>query len=287
MRGVHAFELEEARHCRSLPGPKAKQLLAEQLVHESSGIYYPRRFPLAPAVARECWIEDVDGNTFLDLTCMAGAVTLGHQPAVMEDFLSCARVLTTTLDFPTEARVKFLNALGTYLTRVLSESVKIHLTGPTGTDAVEAALKLCRFKTGKTTILSFDGSYHGMSVGAAAVSDLPRQAIVPRPRGALFAPFPNCYRCPEGMMRANCSFECLGKVAGILERTRGTDNAIAAAIIEPVQGEGGSIPLPDGYLFELHALLKHYDALLVVDEVQSGFGRAGRLFAFENTSTCP
>ena len=255
-------------------------------MYESTAVYYPFHFPLAPASAYGCWIEDVDGNRFLDLTCMAGAATLGHNSRVMGEFVRWSDRLTTTLDYPTEPRVAFLAQLSEYLAKVLHERVKIHLTGPTGASAVEAALKLCRYKAKRSTILSFYGSYHGMSAGASAVSDLPKVRIAPEFGDTIFVDFPHCLCCPKGNL-SPCTSRRLEQVKVAIRDAAAQNRPVAGAIIEPVQGEGGTIPVADGFLEHLQPLLSAANAFVIADEVQSGFGRTGRLFAFEHTSARP
>lgn len=256
-------------------------------MYESTGLLYPGRHPFAPARSFDCWIEDVDGNLFLDLTGMAGVAILGHNAQPMEEFLSCANRLMTTLDFPTDDRVALLRDLSECVDQYFEGGAKIHLTAPTGSDAVEAALKLSRFLTKRDAILAFENSYHGTSIGAAAVSDLPKPKLVASTVPTFFAPYPYCYRCPLGLTHPSCRLECIGEVEKAIELARAQKSTIAAAIIEPVQGEGGTIPAPEGYLDQLHTVLKKRGILLIVDEIQTGFGRTGKLFACGHSNLQP
>jgi diaminobutyrate-2-oxoglutarate transaminase len=273
----------------SLPGIEATRLLELQQQLESSGVSYPRLFPLVPSRAEGEWIEDVDGNIFLDFTSMAGVATLGHSPQFLNEFIDAAGKIMTTLDYPTVARVNFLEVLHNLLNQKFGEEMKIHLTAPTGENAVEAALKLCRLMTGSSTIISFTGSYHGMSAGAAAISDLPKS---PRLAPALttpsrFVPFPNCCRFPVGLERTKCNLSCLDYVEKAINEIDKEGERFAGAIIEPVQGEGGTVPAPVEYLKELQHLINRRGGLLIVDEVQTGFGRTGYTFAWERVGVAP
>lgn len=264
-----------------LPGKKASKILAQQHELESSGVSYPRLLPLVPSVVEGPWIEDVDGNVFLDFVSMAGSLPMGHNENLGKTFRLHSERIMTTLDYPTEARLRFLSRLRDAVRARLSWDVICHLTGPTGANAVEAALKLAAWKTGKRQFLFLEGSYHGMSAGAASVSDI-RSPALPSPK--TIRPVTRVVAFPSDAQSVEDSVRATEKLIVGLNQKR---NGVAALILEPVQGEGGVRPLPDGYLKALQRMLRKHEVLLIVDEVQTGFGRCGRLFAIEDYGVKP
>ena len=195
-------------------------LLARQAQQESNARSYPRRIPLALKRAKGLYVEDVEGRTFIDCLAGAGTLALGHNhPVVIE---AIQQVLADelplhTLDLTTPVKDQFVQDLFGLLPPALAAQAKIQFCGPTGTDAVEAALKLVRTATGRSTVLSFSGGYHGMSQGALSLMG----SLGPKkPLGALlsngvqFMPFPYDYRCPFGLggaagVKANLSLSLI------------------------------------------------------------------------------
>jgi diaminobutyrate-2-oxoglutarate transaminase len=256
-----------------VPGAKAQAILQIQHNIESSAVSYPTRYPLVPKRAKGSYIEDVDGNVFLDFFMMAGALPLGHNPPQLQTFVRATDRLTTTLDFPTIERVTFLQLLQKQLSPSLGDGAILHLTGPTGTDAVEAALKLARYKTQSDLVIAFNGGYHGMTAGASAVTSGTGGATWKAPRkNTIFANF------PQSDTEAQAS---LKEIEATLKRLHRSGKRVAATIVEPIQGEGGSVVPPEKFLAQLSKLMHEYGALVIADEVQSGFGRSGSFFASE------
>nr|BFE90174.1 hypothetical protein GCM10020185_07100 [Pseudomonas brassicacearum subsp. brassicacearum] len=207
-----ANSLIEAQPARVSPAPvetlyqfNESPLLARQNRQESNARSYPRRIPLALKRAKGLYVEDVEGRTFIDCLAGAGTLALGHNhPVVIE---AIQQVLADelplhTLDLTTPVKDRFVQDLFGLLPAELAAEAKIQFCGPTGTDAVEAALKLVRTATGRSTVLSFQGGYHGMSQGALSLMG----SLGPKkPLGALlssgvqFMPYPYDYRCPFGL----------------------------------------------------------------------------------------
>ena len=268
-------------------------LLARQSQQESNARSYPRRIPLALKRAKGIYVEDVEGRTFIDCLAGAGTLALGHNhPVVIQ---AIQQVLTDelplhTLDLTTPVKDRFVQDLFGVLPEALRREAKVQFCGPTGTDAVEAALKLVRTATGRSTVLAFHGAYHGMSQGALSLmgSHGPKQ-----PLGALlgngvqFMPYPYDYRCPFGLggeagVRTNLHYlETL-----LLDPESGVPLP-AAVILEVVQGEGGVIPADIEWLKGVRRITEQAGVALIVDEIQSGFARTGRMFAFEHAGIVP
>ncbi|AJQ45948.1 aspartate aminotransferase family protein [Pseudomonas putida] len=268
-------------------------LLQRQQQQESNARSYPRRIPLALKRARGIHVEDVEGRQFIDCLAGAGTLALGHNhPVVIE---AIQRVLADelplhTLDLTTPVKDRFVQDLFGVLPEALRREAKVQFCGPTGTDAVEAALKLVRGATGRSTVLAFHGAYHGMSQGALSLMGSlgPKQ-----PLGALlssgvqFMPYPYDYRCPFG----------LGGEAGVKANLHYLENLLldpesgvplpAAVILEVVQGEGGVVPADIEWLKGVRRITEQAGVALIVDEIQSGFARTGRMFAFEHAGIVP
>ncbi|WP_058545823.1 aspartate aminotransferase family protein [Pseudomonas fluorescens] len=295
-----ANSLIEVQPARVSPAPaetlyqfNESPLLARQNRQESNARSYPRRIPLALKRAKGLYVEDVEGRTFIDCLAGAGTLALGHNhPVVIE---AIQQVLADelplhTLDLTTPVKDRFVQDLFGLLPAELAVEAKIQFCGPTGTDAVEAALKLVRTATGRSTVLSFQGGYHGMSQGALSLMG----SLGPKkPLGALlssgvqFMPYPYDYRCPFG----------LGGVEGVKANLHYLENLLndpeagvqlpAAVIVEVVQGEGGVIPADLDWLRGLRRITEQAGVALIVDEIQSGFGRTGKMFAFEHAGIIP
>jgi len=290
---VAISHIEEAPLQETLYQFEETPLLARQRQQESNARSYPRRIPLALKRAKGIYVEDVEGRSFIDCLAGAGTLALGHNhPAVIE---AIQQVLSDelplhTLDLTTPVKDQFVQDLFGLLPAELAREAKIQFCGPTGTDAVEAALKLVRTATGRSTVLSFQGGYHGMSQGALSLMG----SLGPKkPLGALlsngvqFLPFPYDYRCPFG----------LGGVEGVRVNLHYLENLLndpeagvalpAAVIVEVVQGEGGVIPADLDWLRGLRRITEQAGVALIVDEIQSGFGRTGKMFAFEHAGIIP
>lgn len=290
---VAISHIEEAPIQETLYQFEETPLLARQRQQESNARSYPRRIPLALKRAKGIYVEDVEGRSFIDCLAGAGTLALGHNhPAVIE---AIQQVLSDklplhTLDLTTPVKDQFVQDLFGLLPAELAREAKIQFCGPTGTDAVEAALKLVRTATGRSTVLSFQGGYHGMSQGALSLMG----SLGPKkPLGALlsngvqFLPFPYDYRCPFG----------LGGVEGVRVNLHYLENLLndpeagvalpAAVIVEMVQGEGGVIPADLDWLRGLRRITEQAGVALIVDEIQSGFGRTGKMFAFEHAGIIP
>lgn len=268
-------------------------LLARQRQQESNARSYPRRIPLALKRARGIHVEDIEGRVFIDCLAGAGTLALGHNHPVV--LAAIRQVLDDelplhTLDLTTPVKDRFVQDLYAVLPPSFAARAKIQFCGPTGTDAVEAALKLVRTASGRSTILSFQGGYHGMSQGALALmgnlkAKTPLGSLLNH--GVQFLPFPYDYRCPFG----------LGGQAGVEVNLRYIQNLLtdpesgvqppAAIIVEAVQGEAGVIPAANAWLRGLRQITSKLGIALILDEIQTGFARTGKLFAFEHAGIVP
>jgi 4-aminobutyrate aminotransferase len=162
--------------------------------------------------------------------------------------------------------------------------------GNSGTEAMEACLKLARYATGRPNFIAFLGAFHGRTMGSLALTAskaVQRRGFGPFMPGVFHAPYADCYRCPLGLKPENCAAECLDYLEHQIFLQLTSPDEVAAIVVEPIQGEGGYIVAPDQFLQRLRDLTKASGILLVVDEVQSGVGRTGKMFAIEHAGVRP
>jgi diaminobutyrate-2-oxoglutarate transaminase len=271
----------------TVPGEQSRRMLAEQAALESSARSYPRAVPIALAEGRGATVRDADGNTYLDFFGGAGTLNVGHaNPRVQQAASEQAQRLVHALDFPTEARLRLMRKLREILPGALARTARTHFGGPTGSDAVEAALKLTRSHTGRRTVVAFAGSYHGMTEGALAVTS-DTTCGGPTDTPVQFMPYPYCYRCPLGLRPATCELACAKLLESSLADPHSGVPAPAAVIVEPLQGEGGTIVPPAGWLREVRRITHAHEVPLIADEIQTGFARTGRMWACEHDEVTP
>jgi len=266
------------------PGPQAKKLLELQKALESSAVLYPNHIPLVPDEARGATIKDVDGNIYIDLFSGISVLNFGHNnPVILNKAIEQMQKITHTLDFPTKARENLAQILIDRAPGILRGNAKILFGDPTGSDAVEASIKLAKYLTKRHTIIAFEGSYHGQTTMALAVTSGKKYKELYSPLGSEvhFAPYPYCYRCPFKLNYPECDMRCLVYLEHIIEDPNSGIPKPAAIIIEPIQGEGGIIIPPKGYLKEVEKIAKKYGIIFIVDEIQTGMGRTGSWFASE------
>jgi diaminobutyrate-2-oxoglutarate transaminase len=270
-----------------VPGPRSRRMLAEQAALESRARSYPRSVPLAFEEGRGATLRDVDGNTYVDFFAGAGTLNLGHgHPTVARAASEQQGRLVHALDFPTAARLRLMRRLKQILPGTLRRTARFHFGGPTGSDAVEASLKLVRAHTGRRSLVAFQGSYHGVTADARSVS-----GVVGRgghqDTAVHFMPFPYCYRCPLGMRPQTCGLACAKLLEGALEDPCSGMPKPAGVIVEPIQGEGGTVVAPVGWLAEVRDITRRHEVPLIVDEIQTGFGRTGAMFACDHDEVTP
>lgn len=273
-----------------LPGPRSAELLARQDERESNARTYPRRLPVAIAEGRGSFVRDVDGNTFIDFLTGAGVLSLGHNhPELVRAAAGQLGRLAHGLDFPTPAKDAFTRAQLAMLPPDLRDRMRVHFCGPSGGDAVDAAVKLCKTATGRGDVIAFRGGYHGSGHLAMSLSGLvaQKQPIADRVPGVHFLPFSYCARCPLGLDPGGCAVNCVTLLEETLRDTHGGIPRPAAVIMELVQGEGGVIPARPEFVRRVRDITAALDVPLIVDEVQTGCGRTGTWLAFERYGIRP
>lgn len=259
---------------------------------ESNARSYPRKFPFALAKAKGSWVEDIEGNKYLDFLCGAGTLALGHNDdevnKAMIELISSGAPLHT-LDLTTPVKDEFVHTVLENLPEPLKSSAKIQFCSPSGTDATDAALKLCKTATGRSSIIAFQGGFHGMGHGALACTGNigAKTAVNSLMPGVQHFPFPNTYRDAFGLSGEQSVKVCCEYFERTLKDAESGITKPAAVIIEPIQGEGGVNPAPIEFLKTIRRVTEELDIPLICDEIQCGMGRSGKLFAFEYAGIVP
>jgi diaminobutyrate-2-oxoglutarate transaminase len=237
--------------------------------------------------AKGATVEDVDGNRYIDFFAGAGVMMVGHSnPEVIEAAQNQIKDLTHALDFPTPARRQLVEALSELLPKELE---RVFFGGPTGSDAVETAMKLAKYNTGRYPMIAFEGSYHGMTAGALSISSGRRfkEDFLPLLPEVHFVPYAYCYRCAFNRRPETCDFDCAKYLEHVLEDPHSGVGKPAAIIVESIQGEGGSIVPPEGFIPKIREICDRHEVLMIDDEIQAGLCRTGKMFACEHTGTIP
>ena len=269
-----------------LPGPRARAAIARDAAAVSPS--YTRDYPLVIARGSGAMVEDVDGNLFLDCTAGIAVTSTGHShPAVVEAIV--------------EQSHRFLHMSGTDFYYELQSRLAEELSavapmpgphrsffGNSGTEANEAALKLAKFRTRRHNVIAFLGAFHGRSMGSLSLTASKvrqRQGFGPLVPGTYHAPYPDVYR--SGLSADATAEQSLDFIEQQLFVHLVAPDEVAAVMVEPIQGEGGYIVPPPAFLQRLREIATRHGILLIVDEVQSGMGRTGKMFAIEHTGVSP
>jgi 4-aminobutyrate aminotransferase len=271
-----------------LPGPKAKAIIDRDRTVVSPS--YTRGYPLVIERGAGAMVEDVDGNVFLDCAAGIAVNSTGHcHPDVVRAIAAQAEKFLhmSGTDFYYEPQVRLaeeLNAIAPIQGGTRS------FFGNSGTEAIEACIKLSRYATGRQNLIAFIGAFHGRTMGSLALTAskaVQRRGFAPLMPGVYHAPYPDRYRCPLGSTPDTVADACIDYIEHQILAHLVSPDEVAAIVVEPIQGEGGYIVAPDGFLQRLRELTARHGMLLVVDEVQSGMGRSGKMFAVEFTGVEP
>jgi 4-aminobutyrate aminotransferase len=268
-----------------LPGPKAQALLKRdaQVVSPS----YPRDYPFVMSHGKGAEVWDVDGNRFLDFAAGIAVCSTGHShPQVVQAIKDAAdQFIHISSDYWHERQILLgerINALNPMREPVLSFFCQ------SGTEAVEGALKLARYVTGRTRFIGFLGGFHGRTMGSLAFTSskyTQQKGFFPTMPGVTHVPYPNAYR--PLFAGDDQGAAVLSYIEKVLFASNVPPSDVAAILIEPIQGEGGYLVPPDGFMQGLRSLCDRHGILLICDEVQSGVGRSGKMFATEHFGVAP
>jgi 4-aminobutyrate aminotransferase len=268
-----------------LPGPKARELLARDALVVSPS--YPRDYPFVMSHGKGAEIWDVDGNRFLDFAAGIAVCSTGHShPAVVSAIKAAAdKFLHISSDYWHQGQIELaerLNSLSPMKEPVMS------FFAQSGTESVEAALKLARYTTGRGRFLAFLGGFHGRTMGSLSFTSskyTQQKGFFPSMPGVTHVPYPNNYR--PLFAGADQGRAVLRYIEDVLFTHNVPASEVAAILVEPIQGEGGYLVPPDGFLQGLRELADRHGILLIFDEVQSGIGRTGKMFAAQHWDVAP
>lgn len=259
---------------------------------ESGARTYADTFDTVFAHGAGTVLTDTAGRRYLDFLSCAGTLATGHNhPAVVERvraFVDSGQAMQM-LDMTTPVKHRFVERLFGILPPALARHARVQFCGPSGADAIEAAIKLFKTATGRRSVIAFHGGYHGMTAGALALTGNLRakHAVAPLMPDVHVMPYPYAYRCPFGLGAPHTAAASLHYIESMLSDPESGIAKPACVIVEAVQGEGGVIPAPPEWLAGLRALTARLDIALVIDEVQTGIGRTGAMFAFEHCGIRP
>ncbi|MFW6115693.1 MAG: acetyl ornithine aminotransferase family protein [Chloroflexota bacterium] len=270
-----------------LPGPKARALIeADRHVVSRS---LPRAYSLVVDKAQGCTITDVDGNRFLDFAAGIAVCSTGHcHPRVVQAIQDqAARLIHISADFYYPQYVETAAKLAEIAPG--SDDWQVFLTN-SGTEAVEGALKLARYATGRHRLIAFLGAFHGRSMGAISLTASKPQyhrGFGPLLADVTHVAYGNCLHCHYNLEYPACDLDCVDYIEREIFKRIAPPEDVAAIVVEPLQGEGGYVVPPPGWLAALRALCDRHGILLIADEIQSGMGRTGKMFAFNHSDVVP
>jgi 4-aminobutyrate aminotransferase len=271
-----------------LPGPKAAELIDKDRIFVSPS--YTRVYPLVVDKAQGLWVQDVDGNVFLDFTAGIAVCATGHcHPRVVAAIKDQADQLLhmSGTDFFYVPQIVLAEKLASLLGT--NKNYKVYF-GNSGAEAVEAAFKLARWHTQRELNIAFYGAFHGRTMGALSLTAskaIQKKHYHPFVPGITHIPYAYCYRCSYHMRYPQCGLACVEWIEDTLFRTTLPPEEVAAIFVEPIQGEGGYIVPPPEFHQKLYQIAQKYGILYVADEVQSGMGRTGKMFAMEHFGVKP
>ncbi len=268
------------------PGPNSQKILKFQNENEGSAVSYSKGMPMSLKEGKGATLVDEDDNIYIDMFSGAGVMALGHShPVVLEAAHKQLDKITHTLDIPTVEREELVATIKSLLP---NELTRVFFGGPTGSDAVEQAIKLAKYNTGRDTIIAFEGAYHGMTGMALAMTcDLSHQGVGSTVPGVSFIPFPYNYRNPFGCPDKDVDLQAAENLERVLSDSHSGYPKPAAVILESVQGEGGTIIPTTRFMKRVRQICDEHNVLMICDEIQSGLGRTGKMFAFEHFDVVP
>jgi 4-aminobutyrate aminotransferase len=272
----------------ALPGPRAQAMIERDSRVLSPS--YTRCYPLVAERGEGAIVEDVDGNRFLDMNAGIAVVASGHcHPRVVAAIQEQAAKLIhmSGTDFYYENMVLLAEKLADLAPGSVPRRVYF---GNSGTEAVEAAMKMARYHTGRDRFIAFLGGFHGRTMGSLSLTGskvIQRKGFGPLVPGVNHIPYAYCYRCAYGKSPDTCAVECVKVLEDQLFKTIVPAEEVAAIVLEPVQGEGGYVVPPQKFFDELREVAQRHGILIIADEVQSGMGRTGKMWASEHFGLVP
>jgi 4-aminobutyrate aminotransferase len=251
---------------------------------------YTRGYPLVIEHGKGLEVTDIDGNRFLDFTSGIAVCNTGHShPKIVEAIIGQANkfIHMSGTDFYYSAQSELAENLAK---RSPGDKNRRVFYSNSGAESIEAALKLVRYHTKRTRVISFFGSFHGRTMGALSLSaskSIHEKGFAPLVPGITHVPYAYCYRCPYNLSQSECDGYCVNWIHDDLFKRTMPPEEVAAIFVEPIQGEGGYIVPPKTFHDKLQQLCREYGILFVADEIQTGMGRTGKMFACEHFDIDP
>jgi 4-aminobutyrate aminotransferase-like enzyme len=265
------------------PGPRSRQIVLQEQRHMAPGLQsFAQYAGVAMARGAGSMLYDEDGQAYIDFIAGIGVGSVGHcHPHYVETLKRQVERLTFG-SFTTETRARFLDLLATLTPEGLT---RIQMFSG-GAEAVEAALRLAKAATGKHEVIGFWGGFHGKTGGVLGLlgSEF-KHHLGPFMPGQYLSPYGDCYRCPLRLRYPDCGIACAEYLRDVIRYQ--TAGEIAAIIVEPIQGTAGNVVPPDGFLRAVQAIAREHGALLIVDEMLSGFGRTGAMWGAGHERVVP
>ena len=268
---------------RKVPGPRSKQIVEQEQRHMAPGLQSIALYSgLAMAQGKGCTLVDEDGNEYIDFIAGIGVGSVGHCHPHYVDALKRQAERLTFGSFTTETRSRFLELLASLTPEGLT---RIQLFSG-GAEAMEAAFRLAKSATRRFEFIGFWGGFHGKTGGVLGLlGDNFKQHLGPFMPGLYVSPYANCYRCPLNLKYPDCGIACAEHLRDVIRYQ--TQGEIAAIVVEPMQGTAGNVIPPEGFLRAVQAIAKEHDALIIFDEMLTGFGRTGKMWGCDHDGVVP
>jgi 4-aminobutyrate aminotransferase/(S)-3-amino-2-methylpropionate transaminase len=271
-----------------VPGPKSRELRDREEAHMAPGLQgYAVMAGVVADHGEGSTITDVDGNTFLDFIGGIGVNALGHShPAIVKALGDQVQKIAVG-SLTSEPRVDLVERVAAHALKD-GDGNALHRVQlySSGAEAVESALRLAKSHTGKYEFVSFWGGFHGKTMGTLSLmGSTAKERLGPMAPGAHFIPYADCYRCPLNLEPKSCGLACVE--LGRKQLKVSSAGAIAAMIVEPMQGTAGNIIPPDDFLPAVRSIAKEHDALFISDEMLTGFGRTGKYWGSDHSGVTP
>jgi len=280
----HVWRDQKVHLRTAVPGPKSLALREREDAHVAPGLQgYALLSGIAVDHAAGSAVTDVDGNTYLDFIGGIGVGALGHSHPKIVEAIARQVAKVSVGSFTSEARVALTERVAAHAPAQGVHRLQLYTSGA---EAVESALRLAKSHTGKYEFVSFWGGFHGKTLGAMSLlGSSGKVGLGPMAPGAHQIPYADCYRCPLALQHPACGVACVD--VGRKQLKAASTGRIAAFIVEPMQGTSGNVVPPDDFLRAVRQLADENDALLIADEMITGFGRTGRYWGIEHSGVRP
>ncbi len=275
---------QQARLVTAIPGPKSRALRAREEEHIAPGLQsYAVTSGIVISEARGSTVTDIDGNVFLDLIGGIGVNSFGHSHPKIVEAVQQQVAKASVGSFTSQPRIELVERLAKHAPAQGVHRVQLYSTG---SEAVESSLRLAKSHTGKYEFVSFWGGFHGKTLGSLSLMGSTfKNHLGPYAPGAHVVPYADCYRCPVGQTYPTCGVACAEMARKQVKAQ--SSGSVAAVIVEPMQGTAGNVIPPDEFLRAVRSLADELDALLIVDEMITGFGRTGRYWGLDHAGVRP